>query len=84
MSAADFDMSGKVIAAVDAAHAAGMAGDELHELELRSRLDQIARDFMATRPDLEVESLDDWFAGNSEKLTQREFEDCVLLIGAYA
>jgi hypothetical protein len=79
----EFDMSNKIISAIDAAHPVGMISDDAHTLELNTRLDQIALDFMATRPDLASRSLDDWTATNAKNLTDAEYRDAVMLIEAY-
>jgi hypothetical protein len=79
----EFDMSNKIISAVDAAHPVGMISDDAHTLELNTRLNKIALEFMATRPELATQSLDDWTATNADILTDAEYRDAVMLIEAY-
>jgi DNA-binding SARP family transcriptional activator len=74
----------KIQNAIDATADASMALDEAHfALEIQSRLDVVAIEFMQSRPDLKEMSLDEWVIEHAGSLTADEVEDAYAIIEAY-
>jgi hypothetical protein len=78
------DVSTRIQEAVDGAHPAGMLGDDMFVLELATRLDTIAAELMASRPDLEVASLDEWLTTHYDELAPVDRDAASQIIDAYA
>jgi len=76
-------MQDKIAAAIDAAHSAGMISERVHKEEMQSRLDALAQELMATRPDLAEMSLDEWLVEHMDSLSQSERADASAIIAAY-
>lgn len=78
-------MMQKIQAIIDDAHASGMALSVAdHDAEIDSRLDALAVEFMARRPDLEPTSLDDWLVNHDDSLTLSEIYDGNEILAAYS
>lgn len=73
----------KIQAAIDEAHSAGMIGDAALQTEVACRLDELALELMASRPELKPMSLDEWLIEHMEKLSEAERKNCTAIIDAY-
>lgn len=69
--------------ALDAAHDAGSASEEALSLEICAHLDKLAQELMASRPDLDPMSLDEWLAEHDGNLTTEEIKAASAIIDAY-
>lgn len=73
-----------IVAELDKVHEAGFGLDYTsYNLEVCSRLDSLALELMATRPDLEQASLDEWIVIHHEELSDDELRSASAIIDAY-
>lgn len=70
----------EIDAAYDAAHAQAA---EAFERDITQRLDVLAREIMARRPDLEPASLDEWIINHAGRLTETERHEAMAVVIAY-
>ena len=74
----------RIEAEINAAHDAAMSLEARHfELEVTSRLDVLACELMACRPDLEPASLDEWIVNHAGRLSEAETQDAMAVVSAY-
>lgn len=74
----------KIQNAIDATANAGMSLDEARlALEIQTRLDVVAIEFMQSRPDLKEMSLDEWVMEHAALLSADEVENAYAIIKAY-